>query len=152
MNEEDKQLLKKLIITLAIGIFLFVSVSSIYKIISAPELEEQKIAKERIKIEYANLNIPTNSRQISYSYSDTGRQIFVSLSGTFYTDRSWEEIRDFYTEEAKRSGWRFLRFEDGEKWRAIDFGKGKYTFYCTYFENKSEYTISLHWNADLKEE
>lgn len=152
MNEEYKQLLKKLTIAFVIIVFFFVSTSSIYKIIYAPELEEQKIAKEHIKIEYANLNVPPNSRQSSYSYSDTGKQIFVALSGTFHTDRSWEEIRDFYTEEAKRNGWRFLRFEDGEKWRAIDFRKGKYKFYCTYFENKSEYRISLRWNADLKEE
>lgn len=151
MNEEYKQILKKLTIAFVIIVFFFVSTSSIYKIIYAPELEEQKIAKERIKVEYANLNIPPGSKQLNSHYNDRGGRIYVSLSGSLYTEKKWEDIRDFYTEEAQRNSWVFWKDGEDEKSNTISFRKEKYKLSCTYLKAKSEYIIILFWAADPKD-
>ena len=81
---------------------------------------------------------------------DANRQIALSLSGTFYTEKRWEEIRDFYTEEAQRNGWLFLKNAEDEKSNTISFRKEKYKLSCIYLKAKSEYIIILFWEADPK--
>jgi hypothetical protein len=79
----------------------------------------------------------------------------ASVSVRYAVNKTYEEIRSYYSEEAKRNGWTLLSEEPLEKW-GKDFGgkqlvfiKNSYTLTIDYWgEKKTDdltYSIYISW-------
>jgi signal peptidase I len=138
-------------IILALLIFGFVYHISNAKTTKLPA----EIKKEELLVEYNLLKPFPNSVCNKLSSSNKERQALVSAS--YLSDKPYNEIRQFYIDEAAKNGWTFFKEETvhggygfiDEGGKNLKFRKGQYTLDIQYAGEKADYGwnfgVSMSW-------
>lgn len=90
-----------------------------------------------IQKEYALLQIFPGGVLVDSATNRIPKLPTVSITSRYTTDKSWDEIENFYREEALRNGWVLNRGNtykpwDQDRWsRTLVFDKGEYKLYIS---------------------